>query len=309
MKLSAESKPTDYQLPCTKIAFESMKVTESGIIYDFGRETYIKLVFDIPAPGCPVRVVFGESIEEVMSDDHAVIREELPLTSGTAILPATACRYARVVSELAPENVYGLYEYLPLETRGSFESSDALANKIYEVCDYTLQLNSRLFYLDGIKRDGWVWGGDAYQSFFFNYYIHFDKDIIKRTLLALRGGDPIVSHVDTIIDYSLYWLMSLSDYSLYTGDYEFIRKIYPRAVKLLDYCATRENGYGLLQGWKSDWTFIDWADIDKRGAMCVMQMLYCKALESMSKCSDIAGNPENAAAYMTKANTLRGSVI
>jgi alpha-L-rhamnosidase len=301
-------KPTDYQLPCTPISPESITQTESGTVYDFGRETYIKLEFDIPAPGCSVRVVYGESMEEVMSDAYAVISEELSHAEGRVALPATACRYARIVSNLAPSNVTGLYEYLPLETKGSFECSDPLLNKIYEVCDYTLRLNSRLFYLDGIKRDGWVWGGDAYQSFFFNYYIHFDKDIIKRTLIALRGGNPIVSHVNTIIDYSLYWLMSLKDYCLYTGDYEFISKIYPRAVELLEYCELRENDDGLLVGRSTDWTFIDWADMDKRGALCAIQMLYCKALESMARCSHIVGQSINAGKYLNKANKLRSKI-
>ncbi|MGI6704955.1 MAG: MGH1-like glycoside hydrolase domain-containing protein [Clostridia bacterium] len=300
--------PTNYELPVERLDYVSVKETEKGQVYDFGRETYVKLVFDIPAPGCPVKVVYGESMEEVMSDEHAVIREDLPHTSGNVVLRATACRYVRIASDIKPEHVYGLYEYLPLETRGSFESSDPLINRIYEVSEYTLRLNSRLFYLDGIKRDGWVWGGDAYQSFFFNYYCHYDRDIIKRTLIALRGGDPIVSHVNTIVDYSLYWLISLGDYSLYTGDHEFIRRIYDRAERLMAYCEAYENEYGLLQGREGDWTFIDWADMEKHGALCAMQMLYCKALEAMAKCAGIAGKKESADRYASKAKTLRRKI-
>ena len=305
MDLPQDMPPTSFELPCTKVEFTSESVTENGYVYDFGRETYIKFAFSIPSPGCKVRVVFGESLEEAMDEQRAVIREDVTDAEGETILPATACRYVRVISDIRPENVYGLYEYLPLETKSSFNSSDPLINEIYEISDYTLRLNSRLFYLDGIKRDVWVWGGDAYQSFFLNYYSHFDQDIIKRTLLALRGGDPIVSHVNTIIDYSLYWLSSLSDYSLYTADYKFIGHIYTKAVQLLDFCMTRENKEGLLEGRKRDWTFIDWADMEKHGALCIIQMLYCKALESMAKCAGITGNSDDSTKYRKKADIIR----
>ncbi len=308
MDIPRDIMPTAYELPSTKIAYIEMIETEQGQVYDFGRETYIKLAFTIPEPGCAVKVVYGESMEEAMDSDHAVISTDIPHSSGEVLLEATACRYVRVISKLNPVNLCGMYVQLPLESRGSFSASDPLLNRIYEISDYTLRLNSTLFYLDGIKRDRWVWGGDAYQSFFFNYYSHFDTGIIKRTLLALRGGDPIVSHVNTIIDYTLYWLISLSQYVLYTGDRAFIHKIYPRAVKLMDYCAEIENNQGLLVGRRSDWTFIDWADMDKRGALCIMQMLYCKALQAMAKCSEIAGHKENATRYISKAETVSSKI-
>jgi hypothetical protein len=57
-----------------------------------------------------------------------------------------------------------LYEYAPVTERGSFKCSDNLVNKIYDVAKYTFHLNTREFFIDGIKRDRWIWSGDAYQS-------------------------------------------------------------------------------------------------------------------------------------------------
>ncbi|MFQ9800847.1 MAG: hypothetical protein ACLR23_20080 [Clostridia bacterium] len=113
---------------------------------------------------------------------------------------------------------------------------------------YTLELCSRLFFLDGIKRDRWVWSGDAYQSYFLDYYSFFDQDIIKRTMLALRGKDPIPSHINTIVDYSFYWLISVWDYYHHTGDGEFVSQIYPRMKSLMEYCIGRGNKDGLIEG-------------------------------------------------------------
>ena len=80
-----------------------------------------------------------------------------------------------------------LYEYLPLDYRGAFKSSDQELNKIWDVSAYTMHLTSREFFIDGIKRDRWVWSGDAYQSYLMNYYLFFDSASVERTLLALRG--------------------------------------------------------------------------------------------------------------------------
>jgi len=134
------------------------------------------------------------------------------------------------------------------------------------VAAYTLHLNTREFFIDGIKRDRWVWSGDAYQSYLMNYYLFFDSATVARTLWELRGKDPVTSHINTIMDYSFYWFMGIYDYYLYTGDAGFIRQCYPRMVSLMDYILSRRNKNGWLEGLPGDWLFIDWADgLTKKG--------------------------------------------
>ena len=79
---------------------------------------------------------------------------------------------------------------MPLTDIGSFRCDDERVEKIFDLCVYTLHLNSRECYTDGIKRDRWVWAGDAYQSFMINPYLYFDTKIIKRTILHLLGTPP-----------------------------------------------------------------------------------------------------------------------
>ena len=76
--------------------------------------------------------------------------------------------------------------------------------------------------MDGIKRDRWVWSGDAYQELM-NYYLFFDPGVVKRTLIASCGKDPVEMHINQIMDYTFYWFVTLYDYYLYTGDLEFVR--------------------------------------------------------------------------------------
>ncbi len=49
------------------------------------------------------------------------------------------------------------YEYLPEEYRGNFRCDDDEVNRIWEVGAYTMHLTTREFFIDGIKRDRWVW--------------------------------------------------------------------------------------------------------------------------------------------------------
>lgn len=163
------------------------------------------------------------------------------------------------------------------------------------MCAYTLLLTSREVQLEAVKRDRWLWGGDAYQAYKFNNYLFFDKEIIRRSTIALRGEEPVYEHINTIADYSLFWIIGLYEYYLfYKGD-EFIRFIYPKAVSLLDFCRKRVNGEGFIKCVPGDWIFIDWANIDKSGESCISaeQMLYIAANNSMAKLSEIVGDDKS----------------
>ena len=202
-----------------------------------------------------------------------------------------------------------LYEYVPVETRGMFECSDPLLNEIHRTALHTLHLNTREFFLDGIKRDGWVWSGDAYQAFLMNYYSFFELDAARRTIVALRGKDPVVKHINTILDYSLYWFISLHDYYLYTGDAEFVRRYYDRAVTLMDRCLEQRDAEGFLVGRPRDWVFVDWADIENTGAVSAIQLLFARSLEAMGALAELAGDESAAAFYGAMFGEIRDKTI
>ena len=163
-----------------------------------------------------------------------------------------------------------------------------------------------MFFLDGVKRDKWIWSGDAYQSFFVNQYLLADPDIDQRTLLALRGNDPMTRHINTIMDYSLFWILGvLYHYEAY-GDLEFVRQVYPKMCSLMEFCEEQLDENGFLVGRENDWIYIDWADMDKTGALCAEQMLFAACWQTMAKVSAALGeeNPE----YMEKYEKLIGQI-
>ncbi|MBV5342283.1 alpha-rhamnosidase, partial [bacterium] len=195
--------------------------------------------------------------------------------------------------------------------RGSFRCNDEEVNKMWNVGAYTMQLTTREFFIDGIKRDRWTWSGDAIQSCQMNYYLFFDAQTVRNTIWLLRGKDPVTSHSNTIMDYTFYWFLSIYDYYMYTGDSRFISQIYPRMQSMIAYVLGRTNKNGMVEGQTGDWIFVDWADgyMDKKGELSYEQVLFCKSLETMALCSKLAGNTADQTNYEKLAADLRAKLI
>ncbi len=300
-------KPTDYELPCVTIQPQNIEKTDEGIIIDFGKETFVKLVFEKFKPATQLKLCYGESLEEAMDYENATIRECITLKEGNSVRPGRACRYIKIDGDVNGE-ISALYEYLPLNMRGKFNCNDELINKIYDVSEYTLRLNCRMFIQDGIKRDRWVWSGDAYQSYFADYYSYFDLPLVERTMLALRGREPIFKHINTIVDYSFYWIIAIKNHYMYTGDLCLVKNNYKSLVSLMDFCVGRANKDGLIEGIKGDWVFIDWADMEKDGALCAMQMLYCRALQAAAECASLVGDDICRKKYLDLAKEVEDKI-
>ena len=198
------------------------------------------------------------------------------------------------------------YEYMPEEEKGSFKCNDEELNRIWEIGAYTMQLTSREFFIDGIKRDRWVWSGDASQSYLMNFYLFNDNDMVKRTTWLLAGKAPVTSHINTIMDYTFYWFISIYDYYLYSGDSHFLTQIYPTMQTYMDYVLGRTDNDGMVEGMTGDWVFVDWADkpMDKQGQLAFEQILFRKSLESIATVARIVNDAESAVKYQKLADAI-----
>jgi alpha-L-rhamnosidase len=308
--------PSKFKLPVTPMFAVKTEKVNNGFITDFGKETFgfIKL-HNVKGKG-KLTIYYGESKEEALSTDKCETLDLLDLDlrgkRDSIMVLSKAFRYVNCQYDgsVALDSVSMLYEYSPVVERGSFNSSDAELNKIYDVAKYTFHLNTREFFIDGIKRDRWVWSGDAYQSYLMNYYSFFDAPTVKRTLLAQRGKDPVTAHINTIMDYSFYWFLGIYDYYKFTGDQKFVQEVYPRMQTLMSYIDNRKNKNGLLEWMPGDWIFIDWADkLSKEGEVSFEQLLYCRSLETMALCAKLANDPNGAAMYSKKAAALKTKIF
>lgn len=307
--------PSTYHLPVEPQKAVSINKKEHSIFVDFGKETfgYIKLE-NIKGKG-NVHFYFGESPQEAKDTAHCELADVAAVDQQSGDYTFSGSRAFRYVNIICDDgidigNVSMLYEYSPVEQRGSFRCSDDEINKIWDVAAYTLHLNTREFFIDGIKRDRWVWSGDAYQSYLMNYYLYFNSPEVTHTLLALRGKDPVTSHINTIMDYTFYWFLGIKDYYQYTGDKSFIQNNYPSMKSMMDFCLSRRDQDGFVQGLTGDWVFIDWADgLSKQGEVSFEQILFCRSLETMAECAKITGDAAGAVKYAQLAVDLRAKIF
>jgi alpha-L-rhamnosidase len=304
--------PSQFELPVKEQTAVSTEKVKNSMLVDFGKETFgfIKL-HGLKGKG-KLSVYYGESKEEALSTEHCETLDRVEVNStekkDQTMELSKAYRFVNVQYDdgVTLDSVSMLYEYADVKERGSFTCNDEEINHIYDVAKYTFELNTREFFIDGIKRDRWIWSGDAYQSYLMNYYLYFDSETVKRTTYALRGKDPVTGHINTIMDYTFFWFLGIYDYYLYTGDKHFMAQNYDRMKTLMDYVLARRNKDGLMEWMSGDWIFIDWAaGLSKEGEVSFEQLLFARSLETMALCADIADNKDAATQYNTLAADMR----
>lgn len=326
---TADKLPSKYKLATEEHKAVAVTNVQGGQLIDFGKETFGYLRFHLLSGKGKVNIFYGESKEEALDtkycetldqltiDGDKITDDALAVTSSNehfyTLANSKAFRYVYVTKDAGVDfkELSMLYEFKPETQRGSFRCNDEEVNKMWNVGAYTMQLTTREFFIDGIKRDRWTWSGDAIQSYQMNYYLFFDAQTVRNTIWLLRGKDPVTSHSNTIMDYTFYWFLSIYDYYMYTGDNRFIAQIYPRMQTLMEYVLGRTNKNGMVEGLSGDWVFVDWADgyMDKKGELSYEQVLFCKSLETMALCSKLAGNTAEQSKYEKLAAELRAKLI
>ena len=326
---TADKLPSQYKLATEEHKAVSVTEVAGGQLIDFGKETFGYLRFHLLSGKGKINIYYGESKEEAMDtkscetldqltvDGNKVTDEALAATSKNdhfyTLANSKAFRYVYVTKDAGVDfkELSMMYEFKPEVQRGSFRCNDEEVNQMWNVGAYTMQLTTREFFIDGIKRDRWTWSGDAYQSYLMNYYLSFDKQTVQNTVWALRGKDPVTSHTNTIMDYSLYWFLSIYDYYMFTGDQHFISQVYPRMQTMMDYVLSRTNKDGMVEGLTGDWVFVDWADgyMDKHGELSFEQVLFTKSLETMALCAKLANNTADETKYEKLAADLRAKLL
>ena len=305
--------PNKFMLPMQSSVFCNSERIGKGILYDSETEIFATPVLeDVNGTGF-LHIYYGESREEALDTENCELLDDIYISGHKKKIQfdeARAFRYLYIVRDegVSYGNVYLRSEKYPVERKSCFRCSDDLLNQIYETSYYTMELTSREFFLDGLKRDRWVWSGDSYQSINMCFYSYFDKEIIKRTLIALGGKFNVDMHINTIMEYTFYWVLAIYDYYYYTGDFAFLQSIYPKVTEHIAFCLKHTDENGFMPSRANVWVFVDWADMDKRGTLCVEQILLCQALYRTAEMGRILGS-DNAKFLQGKAENLRKNIF
>ncbi len=281
-----------------------------GFLYEFETELTAQLSLkaadgtDLPAETLKtITAYLGESVSEALDPVHCYY-SFTPDESGRTPRAALAAVFIP-----GPRlTVTAVHQYVDIPVRASFSSDDPLLQRIWDVSAHTFKLASGIFFIDGVKRDKWIWSGDAYQSIQLNSCFFRDPDIDRRTLIALRGNDPVTTHINTIADYSMLWLIGVMEHTAIYSDVEFLRDMYPKMKTMAEFLMKQTDEDGFFTGRPGDWIYIDWADMDKTGSFGAEQMLYALTMRKMSEAASLLDIREDAAFYETVWDSLREKI-
>jgi alpha-L-rhamnosidase len=257
--------------------------TKPGILVDFGREIQggVRLITTIDDCNrhVKVRIRFGESVSEAMSDvgekgatnDHAMrdFEVELPWL-GSLEIGNSGFRFVRidladwntvlVLKEIAAAFVYRNIPYL-----GSFKSNDERLNQIWQTGAYTVHLNMQEYLWDGIKRDRLVWVGDLYPEIMCINSVFGYNEVVPKSLDLARQSTPLPGWMNGISSYSMWWILNHHNWYMYQGNLAYLQEQKEYMMDLLNQLIEKidESGMEKLDGGR----FLDWPSSENQEAV------------------------------------------
>lgn len=252
---------------------------QASILLDFGHEFYgsLEITAAIRSEKNPVnvRIRFGESVSEAMSDcvDNSVpgmqsATNEHSLRDFTIGVPwlgsveigNSGFRFVRIDLidqdvELPIRSVRAIARYRDIPYLGSFKSDNERLNKIWETGAYTVHLNMQEYLWDGIKRDRLVWVGDMHPEVMTIHTVFGNNEVVKKSLDFAKNITPLPGWMNGISSYSLWWLIIHRDLYLFHGDLEYLKEQHDYISTLVDQVIKNvTGGKEKLDGVR----FLDW---------------------------------------------------
>lgn len=129
-------------------------------------------------------------------------------------------------------SVRAVSQVKPTNYTGSFSCDNPLINKIWYVGAWTVKANLREDCFGAIlldRGDRFSWTGDAYPAQAASLVAFSNYDAVLKNLYWTE------SHPNNIESYELYWVESLIDYYMYSGDTEGFKNLIPMAEKRLSH--------------------------------------------------------------------------
>lgn len=252
------------------------EIKKSGyVLLDFGKElrggvrVTIQAVSQSPAK---YRIVFGESVMEALShigyksasNDHAT--RDMIINApemSSECHGSTGFRFVKIEAvdaDLTISTVKAASEIKDIEYKGSFECSDELLNRIWQVGAYTVHLNMNEYVWDGIKRDRLVWIGDLNPEIATIKAVFGYDESVENSLDIIKRDTPSSKWMNNIPSYSMWWIINHYDWFMQNGNIKYLKEQAEYIKELV------ENGVNWLKSikpkeFKFDY-FIDWSNAE-----------------------------------------------
>ena len=292
--------------PCV---MRSTKDSKASILLDYGMELHggVRiLVWESTLKGAKLRIRFGESVTEAMSEvdgdtnatnDHA--RRDMVVEVGMMSMNPigeSGFRFVRIDLEesdamISLKSICAVLIYKDVPYRGSFQCNDELINRIWEVGAYTVHLNMQEYIWDGIKRDRLVWVGDMHPEVRAIQTVFGEDDSVKNSLDFIRKETPLPQWMNHMASYSMWYVIIVYDWFLYTGKKTILEEQKDYLAGVLDLLSKHidENGKDtVVEG-----RFLDWPSVGKDNVVDAgVQALHILATKSLQNIFSVLEDEE-----------------
>ena len=307
--------PITVHLPETQLTDASAP----SLFVDFGRELTGRLEI-VSASDSPITVTvqLGESESEALKAPYLGINQLTIPPHGIGHSPKTAFRFARIVflgnsKDIQLASIHADHIYYPVHQTGSFESSDALLNRIWEVGAYTAHLCMQDGVWDASKRDRGRWMGDTDVSGPVIEEAFGDTYLLEDTLDRLLGPDhsiPVDQHVNGIPGYSSFWFTGTADFYRHTGDKAFLESEHQRMLQLLHVIDSDFDNRNLYANKSNVWLYVDWSpqlNGDTPETRRATTLEFLRAYREAAYLLGELGDTANSAKYTVRADAIQSA--
>ncbi|MBS4197001.1 alpha-L-rhamnosidase-related protein [Lederbergia citri] len=292
-----------------------------ALVYDFSKEVVGYPHLEVLAPlGGVILLYYGESLDLTLYDTFILKKGRNELSP----FGRRAFRYMKIAVQATPEpitldNLHLNFVHYPFVSQGTFKSSDALLNQIWETGKYTTQINSQDHLEDTPLREKALWVVDELIMGKVIYHVFGDHRLLRKCLLqgariqnedgSIPGTGPERNDM-MLPDFCAHWLFGVYDYWNFTNDMDFLKQLWPNIKRLLDWFKKNEAEDGLftIEG-KNYWCFIDWAEyIDRRDKVTALSCYYYKVLLLSAELAAIIEDKTATVEWIKKANALKKQI-
>lgn len=216
---------------------------------------------------------------------------------------------------LTVDNFSLFFDYYPIHDEGSFECSDAVLNKAYEIGKWALKICRQTIELDSPKhQENLGCTGDYMIASLMNYFTYGDTKLTRldiiRTADYLKKSNGYMFHTS----YSMMWIMMLYDYYMFSADKAVLTEVKDALMILLE----RFHGYTDENEIITDppsYMFLDWLEVDGISlhhppaalGQAALNAFYAGGLGMSVKIFEIIGDSKACAKYKQRYEKMKKS--
>ncbi|MHC4873039.1 MAG: family 78 glycoside hydrolase catalytic domain [Planctomycetota bacterium] len=301
------------------VSFSRVDNDGAYAVFDFGENSAGYLTFEISGdPGTIIDFGYSESFEEnyvecfkqgVKYHDRIIVGNNK--TVHQLMFPKTL-RYllaeVRGGSALLHSVKHEISTY-PVKWRGGFYTDEEpCLSRIWQIGAHTVQICMEDIYMDTPRRERAGWLGDMLPEAIAAYYAFGDTELAKHSIEIfmssqhsegwISGRFPSLNYPN-MPSWSACMPMIIYDYVMHSGDTGFAEKMWDNLEKLTRWFESQRTAENLLEVFPAKQTdkaehrgyiLIDWAPMERDGAVTAMNMLYCKYLEAMTSLAVLLDN-------------------